>query len=165
MAEETKAEAQESATPKKTSFLGKKRLLVFAVIGLLVIGLAGVGFFIFLSAKGGEKKEKVGKKDKDSILIDLDPIVVNLLDPTGKRYLQIRLSLEVGDKKIEEIVKKKDSKIKDVIISYLSGKTVEDVLKPTAKEEIKRELLQKINHTALGEDLVLNLYITQYIIE
>lgn len=165
MAEKTKAEAQELATPKKASFLGKKRLLVFAVIGLLVIGLAGGGFFIFLSGKSGEKKEKVGKKDKDLILIELDPIVVNLLDPTGKRYLQIKLSLEVGDKKIEEIVKKKDSKIKDVIISYLSGKTVEDVLKPTAKEEIKRELLQKINHTALGEDLVLNLYITQYIIE
>lgn len=164
MAEETKVEVKEVEVSKKGLFLGMKKFLLFIVIGVLVIGLAG-GAFMFFSGKGGEKKEKVKKGGaQEAVLIDLEPIVVNLFDPTGKRYLQIKLSLEVENKKVEEIIKKNDSKIKDIIIFYLSGKTVEDVLKPYAKEEIKKELLQKINEV-LGENLVLNLYITQYLIE
>ncbi len=162
MAEEAKVEEQ--IVGKKTSFLGKKKILFLATIGFLVIILGG-GILFFLFNKG-EKKEKISSnlKNRESILMDLDPIVVNLLDPTGKRYFQIKLSLEVGDKKLEELVRKNDSKIKDVIIFYLSGKTVEEVLRPTAKEEIKKDLLQRINGV-LGGDIVLNLYITQYLIE
>jgi flagellar FliL protein len=34
----------------------------------------------------------------------MEPIVVNLFDPTGKRYLQVRLAFELKDKKIEGVV-------------------------------------------------------------
>lgn len=49
-------------------------------------------------------------------------------------------------------------------MSILSGKTVEEVVVPDAKEKIKAEILKKVNE-ALGEELVLNVYITQFIVE
>ncbi|MFN4131518.1 MAG: flagellar basal body-associated protein FliL [Caldimicrobium sp.] len=147
---------------------GKKKLFLILILGIVMISLAGGGVFFLLSKKGGEAEEaKKGKKTKGSehsVFIDMDPIIVNLLDPTGKRYLQIRMSLEVADKKSEEEIKKKDPIIKDIILNTLSGKTVEEVIVPEAKDKIKKELLKKINET-LGEELILNLYITQYIVE
>ncbi|MFN3921127.1 MAG: flagellar basal body-associated protein FliL [Caldimicrobium sp.] len=147
---------------------GKKKLFLILILGIVMISLAGGGVFFLLSKKGGEAEEaKKGKKAKGSkhtVFIDMDPIIVNLLDPTGKRYLQIRMSLEVADKKVEEEIKKKDPIIKDIILNTLSGKTVEEVIVPEAKDKIKQELLKKINET-LGEELILNLYITQYIVE
>ena len=111
----------------------------------------------------GKGKEKEKKPEK-TFFVTLDPIVINLMDPTGKRYLQIQISLEVGDKKMEDEIKEKEPIIKDIIISVIGEKTVDDVLAPNAKEEIKKELKEKINQ-ALGEDVILNIYILQYIVE
>ncbi|MFN3505296.1 MAG: flagellar basal body-associated protein FliL, partial [Caldimicrobium sp.] len=138
--------------------------------GVLIIGIAGGGLFFVLSKKGEETEEvksakgKKGKKKGEEVYLDLDPVIVNLLDPTGKRYLQIMMTLEIVDKKAEEEAKKKEAIMKDIILSTLSGKTVEEVIVPDAKEKIKKELLQKINE-GLGEELISNIYITQYIVE
>lgn len=162
MAEEVKEEAKE----KKG---GKKKLFLFILLGLLIIGIAGGAVFFLMGKKGEEggekgKATKQVKKKGEVVYYDLEPIVVNLLDPTGKRFIQVRLSLEIPDKKAEEEIKKREAVIKDTIISTLSGKTVEEVIVPEAKDKLKVELLSKINN-ALGEELVTNIYITQYIVE
>ncbi len=162
MAEEVK-ETEQGAASKKG---GKKKLLIFLVLGLLIIGIAGGVVFFLGSKKGGEEEKKHIKKEayEPAVLYNLDPIVVNLFDPTGKRYMQIRLALALPDKKVEEEIKDKEPIIKDAIITYLSAKTPEEVIQPEAKEVIKKDLLKRINE-ALGEDLVLKVYITQYIVE
>jgi len=160
MAEETQVGVQEKEAKKG----GKKKLLLFLVIGVVIIILAGGLVALITSFKGGEKGKVEKKQSKETIIYSMEPIVVNLFDPTGKRYLQIRLALEVGDKKSEEKIKNEEPKIKDVVISSLSSKTPEEVLQPEAKDLIKNELLKKIN-SALGEEVVLNVYITQYIVE
>jgi flagellar FliL protein len=159
MAEETKTEEQEKGVKK----VSKKKLLLFLVIGLVIVVLAGSVIAVFSTFKGGKGKEKE-RSPKETVIYSMEPIVVNLFDPTGKRYLQIRLALELKDKKMEEEIKINEPKIKDVIISTLSTKTPEDVLQPEAKDLIKNELLQKIN-SALGEEAISNIYITQYIVE
>ena len=161
MAEEVKETGQGAASKNG----GKKKLLIFLIIGLLIIGIAG-GLVIFLTSKKGREGKKYVKKEvpEPAVLYNLDPIVVNLFDPTGKRYIQIRLALALADKKAEEEIKNKEPIIKDAIITYLSAKTPEEVIQPEAKEVIKKDLLKKINE-ALGEDWVLEVYITQYIVE
>ncbi|MFN3567845.1 MAG: flagellar basal body-associated protein FliL [Caldimicrobium sp.] len=149
---------------------GKKKLFIFILLGILIIGIAGGGLFLVFSKKGGETEEvkstkgKKGKKKGEVAYFDLDPIIVNLLDPTGKRYLQVRMTLEIEDKKAEEEVRKIEPIIKDIILSTLSGKTLEEVIVPEAKDKIKRELLQKLNE-GLDKELISNIYITQYIVE
>jgi flagellar FliL protein len=130
-----------------------------------MIGI-GAGAFLFLSSKKGEdeKGKKKAKKAEHVVMVDMEPIIVNLFDPSGKRYLQVRLSFEVGDKKAEEEVKKQEAKLKDAIIAILSGKTVEEVVMPEAKDRIKKEILAKCKEI-FGEDVVTNVYITQYIVE
>jgi flagellar FliL protein len=157
MAEEVREGGQ--APPKK----GKKLLLII-LIGFLIIGV-GAGAFLLLSSKKGEdEKGKKVKKAERVVVVDLDPIIVNLFDPTGRRYLQVRLSFEVSDKKAEKQVKKQEAKLKDAIIAILSGKTVEEVVVPEAKDKIKKEILAKCKEI-FGEDVVTNVYITQYIVE
>jgi flagellar FliL protein len=161
MAEETKTEEQEKEVKKPS----KRRLLLFLIISVVIIVLAGGVITVLSTFKGGKEKEKEKEKSpKETIIYSIEPIVVNLFDPTGKRYLQVRLAFELKDKKIEEEIRNSEPKIKDVIISTLSTKTPEDVLQPEAKALIKNELLQKIN-SALGEEAILNIYITQYIVE
>jgi len=161
MVEESKEEIQEQIS--KTKKGGKKKFLLFLIIGVLIIALAGGVVAFLTSKKEGKEKGKV-TRHKDTIIYNMEPIVVNLFDPTGKRYLQVSLALELENKKLEEEIKHNEPKIKDAIIMVLSSKTPEEVLQPGAKELIKNELLHKIN-SILGEKVVLNVYITQYIVE
>ena len=162
MAEEAQVEGKEEKGKKG----GKKKLLLFLIVGIVVIVVAGTAVLLLTSPKGGgEGGEEVKKSHpENTVIYSMEPIVVNLFDPTGRRYIQIALALELENKKMEEEVKNNEPKIKDVIISVLSSKTPEEVLQPQAKELIKKELLQKINEV-LGENVVLHIYITQYIVE
>lgn len=162
MAEEAQVEVQGQEPQGKKG--GKKKLLLFLAIGIVIIILAGAVVAFLTSPKGEEEKKAEKGHPKETIIYSMEPIVVNLFDPTGRRYLQVGLALELGDKKLEEEIKNNEPKIKDVVIRVLSSKTPEDVLQPEAKDMIKNELLQKIN-SALGEEIVLNVYITQYIVE
>lgn len=159
MAEETKNEAQEKEVKK----ISKKKLLLLLIIGVVIIILAGSVIAVLSTLKGGGEKAKE-KSSKEMVIYSMEPVVVNLFDPTGKRYLQVSFSFELRDKKLEEEIKNNEPKIRDIIISILSTKTPEDVLQPEAKDLIKAELLQKIN-SAMGEEVISNIYITQYIVE
>ncbi|MCS7199006.1 MAG: flagellar basal body-associated FliL family protein [Caldimicrobium sp.] len=157
MAEEVRSEEKKG---------GKKKLLIFFLLGLLIIAVSGTGVLLMLGKKGsdGEVKGKKAKKNQQTLFIDFDPIIVNLLDPSGKRYLQIKLSLEVADKKAEQEIKRKEPKIRDRILTILSGKTVEEVIIPDAKEKIKAEILRKLKED-IDEEMIINVYITQFIVE
>ncbi len=160
MAEEEKPEVQEKEIKK----FNKKKLLIFLMIGIFIIIVAGSMVFLMGFKKESEKEAKERYNPKNTVLYQMEPIVVNLFDPTGKRYLQLRLTLELLNKKLEEEIKAREPQIMDIIISTLSSKTPEEVLQPEAKEMIKQELLGKIN-TSFGKEIVLNIYITQYIVE
>lgn len=159
MAEEVKEEG-------KAGKGGKKKLLIFLLLGILIIAMAGVGAFFILGKKEGEEgtKGKKATKAQQTVFMEFDPIIVNLLDPSGRRYLQVRLSLEVADKRAEEEIKKKEPKLKDSILTILSGKTVDEVIIPDAKDKVKSEILKKLKEE-IGEDLIVNVYITQFIVE
>ncbi|MCS7150203.1 MAG: flagellar basal body-associated FliL family protein [Caldimicrobium sp.] len=159
MAEEVKAEG-------KGGKGGKNKLLIFLLLGILIIAIAGVGAFFILGKKEGEEgtKGKKANKAQQTVFMEIDPIIVNLLDPSGRRYLQVKLSLEVADKKAEGEIKKKEPKLRDSILTILSGKTVEEVIIPDAKDKMKSEILKKLKEE-IGEDLIVNVYITQFIVE
>ncbi|MCX7613589.1 MAG: flagellar basal body-associated FliL family protein [Caldimicrobium sp.] len=159
MAEEVKAEG-------KAGKGGKNKLLIFLLLGILIIAIAGVGAFFILGKKEGEEgtKGKKANKAQQTVFMEIDPIIVNLLDPSGRRYLQVKLSLEVADKKAEGEIKKKEPKLRDSILTILSGKTVEEVIIPDAKDKMKSEILKKLKEE-IGEDLIVNVYITQFIVE
>ncbi|NPA39275.1 MAG: flagellar basal body-associated FliL family protein [Thermodesulfobacteria bacterium] len=166
MADEEKAQEKEGG--KKG---GKKKLILFLLIGILIIAIAGVGVMFLTGGKKKAKGEEGGggepaptEEVKNFDLYTMDPIVVNLFDPTGRRYMQIQLALALPDKKYEDEIKKMEPVLKDTIITYLSAMTPEEALQPQAKEQIKEELLKKLNQ-ALGKHIIMAVYITQYIVE
>lgn len=159
-------EVKEEAVQEKIKKGGKKRLLLFILVGIFLIGITGGVVFLILGKKGEGEKGKTGETGKAEVEVvySLQPVVVNLMDPYGKRYLQIGLALGLVNKKAEEKIKHREPMIRDILISFLSSKSPEEVLQPETKEIIKRELKMRINQS-FGEELIKAVYITQYIVE
>ncbi len=154
MAENIHEEVTEK--PKK----GKKKLLIIIIVAVVLLG---GGFFGYTTFSGGSTKKDTKKVEPEkTVLIAMDPFVVNLSD-YGK-YLKMTMQLELSDKSYEELVKNKIPGIRDAVITLLSGKSSDSISGPEGKLQLKDELLLRANQ-AVGKDVFKNLYFTEFVMQ
>jgi len=188
--------AKEKKDAGETQEGGKKKgkgKLILIVIVVLVLVVAGVAVKMFVL--GGKKKEtpKTTAKTEQAKTeqqapppepayepvnesnltpVVIGPLIVNLADVGGDRYLKIKLVLlevptaakkekKEGEK---EGISLQDAVIRDTIITVLSSKTSDDLLSVSGKEELKNELITAINQ-ALHRNLVRKIYFLEFIIQ
>ncbi len=182
----TKESGGEGA-PKK-----KSKLMLFIALGVGVALLGGGGFFAYTKflapkpavdaengaeetghgekasgAKGhGEEKGKGNEKDKEAMgeMLVLDPFVVNLADPKGKRYLKIRIELEIDSKETMAKAEKLKPKLRDTVIMMLTSLSFEEVMSPEGKIRIRDELMDRFNQL-LKPERVQQIYFTDFVVQ
>jgi len=168
----------------------KKKLIIKIVILVVLLALLGVGgffgykFFFAKKAAGGdnateqkteqkaegEKKEGDKKDGKDAAaasggeLVSIPPLLVNLSEPQGRRYLKLALDIEVKDKLAADQLNKEMPKVKDALLLLLSSKTYEDLASIESKILLKKEIVERLT-LVLGEQKVLRVYITEIVIQ
>ena len=101
---------------------------------------------------------------KPGILHSLEPFVVNLIDPSGKRYLKVRVELELSNKLVESQVNERLPQIKDSLLILLSSKSYEDIETVEGKLRLKQEIMARINNL-LTQGRVRNIYFTEFVIQ
>ncbi|QJA05531.1 flagellar basal body protein FliL [Thermosulfurimonas marina] len=148
---------------------GKGKLLIFLILGLVLVAGAGVAAYFLLFAKKApppeETKPAVPKEEnKPGPFLQLNPFVVNLADPTGRRYLRVKIALELKDDQALTEANDRIPQINDTIIMVLSSKTVEEVLAPEGKAELRFEIMNKLNQL-LGPGKVRGVYFTQFVVQ
>ena len=154
-------EVQEQAPSPEKKKKGKLLIIIIAVVVLLA---GGAGAYFFLLNKGGEK-DKVNStkeaKDAQGVNFALEPFVVNLVD---QKYLKVSIQLELSNPKLMETAKTKTPQIRDAIITILSSKSSEELITPEGKLIVKDEIKMRANQV-LGENSVLNVYLTDFVMQ
>lgn len=177
-------EAVGAEAPKKS----KKKLIVIVILVLLLAALGAGGFFFYKwmgkrAAGGGdnateqkaetahgEKKGEAAQGEKGAAvegsgeLVSIPPLLVNLAEPQGRRYLKLALDIEVKDKSAAEMLNKNMPKVKDALLLLLSSKTYEDLGSLENKILLKKEIVERLT-LVLGEQKVLRVYITEIVIQ
>ncbi len=147
--------------------------LILILVVLLVLGGGGAfGYIKFFKAK--EKEEKSEKKvaaapapqgtPEKLIPMPLNPYLVNLIDPDTRRYLKVRIVLNLSDKKLEQEITEKLPSISDAIIMFLTSKTYDEVISPMGKKKLKTEI-QKIINKHLRTGYVTKVYFTEFLVQ
>lgn len=174
----------------KKLFHGKMMILLIVV---MVLGGGGGGGFFLLpmithsnplaSALGASETPAPTPTEppghKQGMMYPLTERVVNLGDTGGYRYLKIGLALEFempGGKELkgEAYTKAQETFAKemassrpimdDVVTTVLAGKTSTDLAGLQGKETLREELKSKFSQI-VGEQKLLNVYFTQFIIQ
>ncbi len=96
-------------------------------------------------------------------VLPLPPFVVNLSDPTGKRYLKLGMEVEVS-KDVASLIKSQSPKIRDAVIVLLAGKTFADISSAEGKVLLKAEVASRLNQI-LGGSYVVRVYFTEFVVE
>lgn len=148
---------------------GGKKFLIFIILGVVLLLGAGAAAYFLLFSKSSpppEEEQVPVKPDKPEVgpFLQLNPFVVNLSDPTGRRYLRVKIALELKDNEALSEAKDRIPQINDTIILVLSSKTVEEVLAPEGKAELRFEIMNKLNQL-LGPGKIRGVYFTQFVVE
>lgn len=160
---ENENEVQE---PKK----GNKMMLIIIIAGGMLV-LAVAAFFVtkMLTAPPKEEvKEEETEVKKEAFFGKLfsfdEPIIVNLAETRGQRYLKVSIQFEVSDDTVIEELKKRKPLMLDLMINILSSKTIEDVQNTVGRNRLRREIIDKSN-AELFSGKVINVYFTEFVIQ
>jgi flagellar FliL protein len=183
--------ALDGEAPKKSK---KKLFIMIGILVVLLAALGAGGWFGYkwwmarkAAAAGdaaateqkadeaGKKDEKGGhgeKKDEKGApagegggeLVSIPPLLVNLAEPQGRRYLKLALDIEVKDKPAADELNKNMPKVKDALLLLLSSKTYDDLWSIENKILLKKEIVERLT-LVLGEQKVLRVYITEIVIQ
>ena len=176
--------------PKKRS--RAKKIVIILVILLMTLTAAGAGlywwFYIYVPVKGEEKStvettatsQSAQSRDAEQeasprierqsdlprsvgVVLPLPEFVVNLSDPSGKRYLKLGMEVEVNADVSKEL-KAQSAKIRDAVIMLLAGKSFADVSSPEGKVLLKAEVGARLNQI-LGAQRVVRVYFTNFVVQ
>ena len=169
MADEKATEAAGSQEAPK-----KSKLMFFIILGVTIMLVGGGGFFAYTkfmthkpTAAGEEKKEEGGKGESGKAIgeiLPLEPFVVNLADPSGKRYLKLKVELELENPDAAEKDKQVIPKLRDTVIMLLTSLSFDEVMTPEGKIRIRDELLERFNQI-MRPDRIKNIYFTDFVVQ
>ncbi len=119
------------------------------------------------AVKEGEDTPRIERQSdlprSTGVVLPLPPFVVNLSDPTGKRYLRLGMEVEVN-RDVSALIKSQSPKIRDAVIILLAGKTYADISSAEGKILLKAEVAARLNQI-LGGSYVVRVYFTDFIVE
>ncbi len=165
MAEETKEQEQQKG--------GKKKLIILLVLVLLLLGGGAAAYkFLVLDKQKEQEKDKKAEKIVDEIKnvedvgvqFEVGTFIVNLQDKDADRYLKVTIVLDVQDEKIKAELEKRLPQVKDAITTLLFTKSSNDLRTPEGIEELKEEILKRVN-AILPIGGVKNVYFTDFVIQ
>ena len=179
MSEEEQA-AEEGSAPAKPGMM----LVIASLLGGLVIGGLGGSFALgpvlakkfaapksaeAASTEDGEKEEKGdgehGEKKAGATVHMLDNLVLKPSGSNGTRFLMAAVAVEVKDEKIKEEMTGRDAELRDAALRILGVRTVEQLADMTAREALKKELVDSLNARLASKSAVKRIYFPQFVIQ
>ncbi len=161
-------ESDAEVEPKKKG----SKIILLAVILLIVAVVGGFAAWKFVLQKPGgieidaaiesEAQEDVGA-EAESIMLPLDPFIVNLFDGKGVRYLKVKIEIQIKATD-EEYIIKMTPKTRNSLIILLSSKKYAEIGSIEGKVRLRQEILYRL-HRILGEGKVKDVFFTDFVVQ
>jgi flagellar FliL protein len=162
-----KEKAQETETPVPTEPPRPKRsvkkLLIMSFIGLLLAGGGLVAYILVVDEPPvGNEAQASQVSLHDRFTMPLEPFLVNLADKESRRYLKLKVELEVeGEETVKEL-EKSLPRIRDALILLLSSKTYLDLSSLEGKQQLKQEIKKRVTVVPSGRK-VSDVFFTEFV--
>lgn len=165
-ADKDKDKAKDKAPAKKG---GKSKLLLFALVGVVVLGGGGVGAF-FMMRRGASEAKPVEKKveaNKGGV-VSFEPFVVNLADGGGSRFLRLTVRLVIDEAEEAEKISKSEvmvARTRSAILELLTEQTSDKLVTSEGKTELKKAILEHASHVvepAKVSDVLFSDFVVQF---
>ncbi len=159
-----KADPKAEAAPKSS----KKKFLVMALAGVLVIGGSAGATWFFTRPSGDAHPAKEVKKAVKPEFVVIDAFTVNLQPENGEQYLQIQFTLEVASLEQVEVIKTNMARVRSRVLLLLSAKKASELSTVEGKNTLSKEIIAAVNQpfaTGAEPQAVTDVLFTSFIIQ
>lgn len=111
---------------------------------------------------GGEAGKEGGAAEVAPHL--LDNLVLNPANSGGSRFLLLTVSIETHQATALEQFKTRDAELRDIVLTTLGTKSVEQLTDITKRDEFKTEVMAAID-ARFGKKTVKSLYFPQFVVQ
>lgn len=149
--------------PKPKSKLSVLKVLIMGFLGLVLIAGGLVAYVLMTDdpTMGQEAQADEGSLH-ERVTMPLDPFLVNLADKESRRYLKLKVELEVDGEGTAKELEKYTPNIRDALILLLSSKTYLDIASFKGKQQLKEEIKQRVAALPGGKK-VSNVFFTEFV--
>lgn len=137
-----------SATEPTTKPAKSKKMLIIGGVLLLLLVVAGGAAAFFMSQRHGPEDGEASAASKAPVsaptFLPLENMVVNLTDPSGDRFLQLGITLELADEKTASDVKKYLPSVRSGILVLVSQRTSSELLTLAGKEKLAVDIQREV---------------------
>jgi len=112
-------------------------------------------------AEGGEGGE--GAVAEAAVHL-LDNLVLNPAGSNGSRFLLLSVAIEANAAATVEIFKSRDAELRDIVLTALGTKTVDELTDMTRRDAFKADLTKSIDEH-FGKKAVKRLYFPQFVVQ
>ena len=164
-------EAQEAKPKKPKGPMWPKIVLLLNVLG--VLGGGGyVAWALFIHEKAlimeqneqKRLKQEAVTKGMEYKIVPMDAMTVNVKPTSGKlRYVRLKVEFEVSQV-LEEKLKNRFPRIRDIIVGYVSDKTFFDLRQVQGKLVLKDQIRNSVNDI-LGGKYLQSVNFTEYVLQ
>ena len=148
-----------------------KTILTLVVV---ILVMAGAAYFVvskFLAPQhpateeqaAEETKDEHGEEAKGEIFM-VEELLVNPTGTSGTRFLSASIGLEVTDHDAVLQLEEQKMPVRDLLITILSSRTVEQLTNATEREMMRGEITDRLNQL-LGPDRVSAVYFVDYVLQ
>ena len=152
--------------------MSKKVIIIIGAGALILLLIIGAGFFLIMNKMAAIQNQSIEKvadeevEEESSIgaVFPLDTFVVNLADQGGKRYLRVKIDLEISDEKLKEELEQRMPQIKDSILMILPAKKFDNIKNEEGKIALRNEITEKLN-SFLKTGTITYIYFTEFVVQ
>ncbi len=154
--------------------MSKKLIIILSAATFLIVLMMGGIFFMMWSKVSKMEGQSVEEEPEQVEVVVEEPVVkpifplnsfiVNLAGENGKRYLKIKMDLEIAKEELNDDIRQRIPQIRDSIMMILTSKRYED-MKDTAGKIALRQDIQKQVNAFFKEPCVSNIYFTDFVIQ
>src|SRR5262245_17017902 len=158
------SEPKAAAAPAKKK--GKSNLLLIGVSLIVLLGGGGAGAWWYM----GKKAEAAPAEEPATPpgFITLDPFIVNLADPGGRRFLRISLRLLVkSEEEAKEIGEHELMllKARSAVLELLATQKSEELQTPEGKVELKKHIAERAAEAFGGHTEVTDVLFAEFVVQ
>lgn len=143
---------------------GKKKKIILLLVIVLVLAVAGAAAWYFLLADRGEDLPAVPQEPQVELHSPHFSFTVNLAGADHRRFLRSTLVLGYQEPGLTEELVLKEAKVRDLIITIMRAKTLEDVSISEGVQQLRLEIKETLNEFLEG-DPVLEVFFTEFVIQ
>ncbi len=141
----------------------RTKLLLLVALGVFLVLGGGLAYLLLTDdpSEATAPQPAAAKAAAGPVMV-LEPFLINLADQESRRYLKVKVELEVDQEKSIKELEKSIPRIRDALILLLGSKSYGELGTTEGKHRLKEEILQRLAQVPGGKK-VQNVYFTEFV--